>query len=346
MMRLGGVVAAALLANLLPPPFVATVRAAATASIGSISAGTRPGAEVGRGSATMPTLRYCVTYTTTDQARDFGYEVLDASGVRPPFGSSFTRQFEFVPGPDWTAGGRLTPKTLCNTVTLEPGRTYTIRAWITSGPFDTRGSWALTPASAPTAATFDHSTASGTATTSTTTTATTTPTRAPSSGGSDSTTTVSCPPTSPIRTVVNGSPVCVPVDIFCRSNPGWTDATLGVTCPRNPTSTGPGSGTAAVPVCTATVSTQRSGAVTIRVATTPGLARQRVRVEVFAARAWHVLGTARITKQGIANVSTDSRVINAKKTYLLRTTQGSNVMCAGSLTVPARLNLRGAARLA
>jgi len=340
MMRLGVVVATALLANLLPSPFVATVRAAATATIGSISTGTRPGAEVGRDSATMPTLRYCVTYTTTDQARDFGYEVLDASGVRPPFGSSFTRQFEFVPGPDWTAGGRLSPKTLCNTVTLEPGRTYTIRAWITSGPFDTRGSWALTPASAPTAATFHHSTASGP-----TTTTTTAPSR-PSSGESDTTTSVACPPTSPIRTVANGSPVCVPVDIFCRSNPGWTDATLGVTCPRNPASTGPGSGTAAVRVCTATVSTQRSGAVTIRVATTAGLARQRVQVEVFAARAWHVLGTARITKQGIANVSTNSRVINAKKTYRLRATQGSNVMCAGSLTVPARLNLRGAARLA
>ena len=341
--RAGAVFAVASLLGVVWAPSPTTAAASASATIGSISTGTRPGAEVGRESATMPTLRYCVTYTTTDQARDFGYEVLDAAGVRPPFGSSFTRQFEFVPGPDFAAGGRLTPKTLCNTVTLEPGRTYTVRAWITSGPFDTRGAWALPPASAPTAATLDHSTASGA-----TTTTTTAPSRPSSSSDSDGTVTITCPPTSPIRTVANGSPVCVPVDIYCRSNPGWSDASIGVTCPRNPGATGPtfGSGAPASPTCTATITTQRAGSATLRLTTTSALARQRVQVEVFTARAWHVLGTARITRSGVTSVSTNSRVINTKKTYRLRATQGAKVVCTGSLTVPVRLNLRGAAKLA
>lgn len=333
----GLVVALAALLGVLPAPVPATADTSATATIGSISTGSRPGAEVGRDAASLPTLRYCVTYASGDQARDFGYEVLDAAGVRPPFGSSFTRQFEFVPGPDWSAGGRLAPKTLCNTVTLEPGRTYTVRAWITSGPFDTRGSWSLTPASAPTAATFDHSTVSG----STTTTTTTAPSR-PSSGESDSTTTVTCPPTSPIRTTVSGSPVCVPVDIFCRSNPGWSDAKLGVTCPRSPISPGQGGGTTAVPTCTATASAQRAGTAAIRIVTTAGLARQRVQVEVFSSRTWYRLGTVRITRGGIGSLPTDSRVINARKTYRIRATQDSRIVCAGTLTIPVRLNLRGA----
>lgn len=341
MRGLGFVVALTSLVGVIPAPVPASADATATATIGSISTGTRPGAEVGRNVATLPTLRYCVTYTSGDQARDYGYEVLDAAGVRPPFGSAFTRQFEFVPGPDWTAGGRLAPKTLCNTVTLEPGRTYTVRAWITSGPFDTRGSWSLTPASAPTAATFDHSTVSGS-----TTTTTTAPSRPSSSGESDSTTTVTCPPTSPIRTVVNGSPVCVPVDIFCRSNPGWSDAKLGVTCPRNPVSPGQGSdgsGANGMPSCSAVTTPARAGRTSLRLTTTGALARQRVQVEVQSARRWYRLGTARITKSGVAIVSTDSRILNPRNSYRLRATQGSRVVCAGTLTIPTRLNLRGAA---
>ena len=328
-------------ALLVPAPAIAD--GTATATIGSLSTGTRPGAEVGRDLTTLPTLRYCVTYTSHDQARNFGYEVLDASGVRPPFGSTFTQQLDFVPNPNWSAGERLTPKTLCNTVTLEPGRTYTVRAWITSGPFDTRGSWSLTPGSAPTAATFDHSTVSGSITTTTTTVA---PSPPPSSAESNSTPTVTCPPTSPIRTVVNGSPVCVPVDIFCRSNPGWSDAKLGVTCPRNPVSPGQGSagsGVTGIPNCSAVTTAARAGRTSLRLTTTAALARQRVQVEVLSARRWYSLGTKRITKVGVAIVSTNSRILNPRNSYRLRATQGSRVLCTGTLTIPVRLNLRGAA---
>ena len=318
-----------------------SAQATAGATIGSISTGTRPGSEVGSATPTLPTLQFCVTYTTTDQARDYGYEVTDGAGVRPPFGSSYTRQFDFVPPAEWAAGARLTPKTLCNKVTLEPGRTYTVRAWVTSGPFETRGSWALTPAAAPTAASYIHVTAGSGPT------ATTTPPSdsgsSGSGGGGGGGATVTCPPSAPVRVTVGGSVSCVSLEIYCRANPGWSDTTRGLRCPG---ATGaPGAGSPAA-VCNAVASTPKAGRSALRISGATALARQTVQFEVLNAKRWYVLGSTRIRKSGVAVLSTDSRVINAKKTYRIRATQGSRVVCTGSLTVPVRLNLRGTARLA
>ena len=328
-------------------------QASSAASIGSVTTGTRPGSDVGRSStASLPTLRYCITFTTTDQAMDYGYEVIDALGARPPFGSAHSSFFVLVPAADWATGSRMTPRVVCNTTTLETGKSYTVRAWATSGLLDDRGTWAISGPSAPTLASYNYSTVSVTTTT-TPTESGSNRTSNPSSGGSSSSPTtvgsasngqrgtISCPASAPVLTQVGGNTYCVPLDTYCASNPGWSDSSRGLFCPTRVIT--PASNPAGVAryTCNSSISSQRDGRATIKVSTDKSLARRTVEMHVFRAGAWFVLGTSKVTRAGSAFVSTESPIINAKRTYKTRLVQGSEAICEGLLTVRSTMRLRG-----
>lgn len=332
------------------------VQAASTAAIGSVTTGTRPGSDVGRNStATLPTLRYCITYTTTDQAMDYGYEVVDALGARPPFGSAYSSFFVFVPSADWAAGSRMAPRVVCNTTTLESGKSYTVRAWATSGLLDDRGTWAITGPSAPTLASYSYSTASVTTTTVLAGSGSSRSSNPSASGGganSAPTTTagsipsgqrggISCPASAPVVAQVGGNTYCVPLDTYCASNPGWSDSSRGLFCPAQVTTPVSNSARGAMPTCNSSVSSQREGRATIKVSVNKSLARSSVEMHVFRSGTWFVLGASKVTRAGSALVNTESPIINAKRTYKTRLVQGSRVVCEGLLTVRSTMRLRG-----
>lgn len=348
-----GLVAATLIISATP------VQAASTASIGSVTVGTRPGSDVGRNStATLPTLRYCITYTTTDQAMDYGYEVIDALGARPPFGSAYSNFFVFVPAADWASGSRMTPRIVCNTTTLEPGKSYTVRAWATSGLLDERGSWAVTGPSAPTLATYSYSTASVTTTTVSSGSGASRTSNPSSPGGGSSaapTTTlgtapdgqrggVVCPASAPVAAQVGSNTYCVPLDTYCASNPGWSDSSRGLFCPTRVITPGSRSARAALFTCNSTVSSQQKGRATIKVTVDKSLARSTVEMHAFRSGKWFILGDGKVTRSGNALVNTESPIINVKRSYRIRLVQNSQAVCEGVLTVTSTMRLRGVPR--
>lgn len=352
--------------------FASTAHATTTVTIGSVTTGTRPGSDVGRNTlTTVPTLRYCITYTTTDQAMDYGYEVIDASGVRPPFGSSYSGFFVFVPASDWAAGSKMTPRIVCNTTTLETGKSYTVRAWATSGLLENRGAWAITGPTAPTLASYSHSTAIVTTTTTaagmgsgsnsnpsspgggSSSSPSTTVSNPSSPGGSSSSSPsttfnpaaqgggVSCPASAPVVATISGSTYCVPLETYCASNPGWSDPIRGLSCPTRIAAPGSGLTGENVVACNSVISSQRLGRATIIVTTSKILAKSTIQLHVFRSGTWFVLGIGKVTKAGNALVVTESPIINAKRSYKIRAVQMSRIVCEGSLTVPTTMRLRG-----
>lgn len=334
--------------------FASPAHATTAVTIGSVTTGTRPGSDVGRNTlTTVPTLRYCITYTTTDQAMDYGYEVIDASGVRPPFGSSYSSFFVFVPASDWAAGSKMTPRIVCNTTTLETGKSYTVRAWATSGLLENRGAWAITGPTAPTLASYSHSTAIVTTTTIAAGmgSGSNSNPSSPGSGNSSSPSTtvnpaaqgagVSCPASAPVVATIGASTYCVPLETYCASNPGWSDPIRGLSCPTRFAAPGSGLTRGNVVACNSVISSQRLGRATIKVTTSKVLAKSTIQLHVFRSGTWFVLGTGKVTKAGNALVVTESPIINAKRSYKIRAVQTSRIVCEGSLTVPTTMRLRG-----
>jgi len=104
-----------------------------SAVISDISITYRPASNFGQTGPDLETLNYCVTWTTTDEAMAFQYEITDALGQRPPYGNAYQG------GNTWPAGQT---NKWCADTTLEFGKTYTIRVNGTSGPRGSYGTWA------------------------------------------------------------------------------------------------------------------------------------------------------------------------------------------------------------
>lgn len=311
-----------------------------SASIGSIVIGTRAGSTVGLDSqVVLPTLGYCVSYSTDEQAMDFGHEVVDSLGNRPPYGGAFSSAFVFVPQSNWDAGETLPTRTVCNTVTLERGKAYTIRAWVTSGSLETRGTWAISGSSAPTAASYTYVPSDVSTTTTTTSVAST------NSGGSGSgSTNTQCPSSLPIRAQVNGKTTCVSLQQQCSANPTWSDPSRGLSCssPEGGITTPTGVGT--TKTCNASISTRRPDRVTLSFVATTSLGGAMARFEVERVGRWFVLGIARPPRSGPMKVVTTTQVLNERGTYRVRITRRGKALCAGLLSVRRAMRLRGVAR--
>lgn len=313
--------------------------AQATASIGNVSIGTRSGSQVGRDSeATVPTLSYCVTFTTDDQAMDYGYEVIDATGSRPPFGSAFLSAFVFVPDREWSTGSTLPPRTTCTTTTIENGKSYTIRAWVTSGSYDTRGSWAVSGSTAPTAASYSFVPPVSGSTTAPTTTSTTLPSSG--SGGSSS----GCPSSLPVRVESGGKTGCVSLEQQCATNPAWSDPARNLRCPSATGSTDRPALQGSSKSCSVRISSRRSNRVTLRFTTPLPRTTALHRFDVQRLDQWFVLGSAKHSRSGVALVSTTTQIMNERGAYRVRVVRGRRVICEGTLTVRKPLTLRGPAR--
>lgn len=314
---------------------LAPVQASSAATIGSVVIGTRSGAEVGLSSqVSLPTISFCITFTTTDQAMDYGYEVVDALGARPPYGSAFSSAFTFVPTPDWNSGKTLPPRVVCNTTTLERDKSYTVRAWVTSGPYESRGSWALSSSAAPLAATYIYSPTNITTTISGSTTV-------PSSGGSGSGGS-QCPSSLPVRIAVGGASTCISLQQQCASNPNWSDVTKGLKCPGTPAS--PSETSTTTPACSAVLFTPMKGRVRIRFVSSLTMPSTSVRFDVQRGSRWYSLATGRFSTRRVATVSTSTAAINGPREYRFRAVRARTILCTGSLVVPTRLNLKGAMR--
>lgn len=311
------------------------------ASIGSVVIGSRAGSTVGLDSqVVLPTLGYCVSYSTDEQAMDFGHEVVDSLGIRPPYGGAFSSAFVFVPQSNWDAGETLPTRTVCNTITLERDKAYTIRAWVTSGSLETRGTWAISGSSAPTAATYTYAPVAVTTTTTTTTAVATTNSGESGSGSTNS----QCPSSLPIRAEVNGKTTCVSLQQQCSANPSWSDPTRNLSClsPEGGITTSTGFG---IPkTCNASISTRKLHRVTLSFVATNSLGGAMARFEVERVGRWFVLGVARPPQKSPIKVVTTTQVLNDRGTYRVRITRRGEALCEGLLVVRRTMRLRGVAR--
>ncbi|MFM1761526.1 MAG: hypothetical protein RL478_1136 [Actinomycetota bacterium] len=318
------------------PVFLAAkpTEAATNVSIGNVTLGTKSGSQIGRDPlTTYPTLTYCITYTTDNQAMDYGFEVIDSTGTRPPFGSAFSSFFIFVPDPYWNSGSTLGPQTKCNSTTLENNKGYTIRAWLSSGSYATRGTWALPPSSAPTAASYAY-----TPNISTTSDPPNTTARNPSSDTDEIS--EECPTEFPLRIETNGEYSCLNKDQNCGTVQSITGSQPSIQCQKTTEVTSPAKLPSTNPSCTAIITSRRGGKATFRLTSNLGKAK-KVRFDVQRQGTWFVMGSATFTRKGAVIFTTRTPVINDPGTYIIRVVNNSRVMCEGVLNIRMRLSLRG-----
>ncbi|MFM8855608.1 MAG: hypothetical protein ACKOI2_00070 [Actinomycetota bacterium] len=316
----------------VPKPAEATTNV----SIGNVTLGTKSGSQLGRDPlTTYPILNYCVTFKTDSQAMDYGFEVIDSNGVRPPFGSAFSSLFLFVPDPDWNSGSTLGPRTVCNSTTLENNKSYTIRAWLSSGSYATRGTWALPPSSTPTSASYVY--------TPTNLTPTTIPTTSPTNSSSDpNELTKECPPAFPISIESNGQVRCLTKDQYCTSDQNGLDAQPNIQCDEASVATSPSIASLLRPKCTATLISRQGGRASIQLSSNE-LKNTKNRFDVQRIGTWFIMGSTTFTPRGIAVLSTRSSVINTPGSYTIRAVSKGKTTCEGVLILRKKLALRGPA---
>lgn len=318
--------------NSLPQPVMATTNV----SIGSVTLGTKSGSQLGRDPQTAyPTLTYCITYQTDNQAMDYGFEVIDSNGVRPPFGSAFSSLFVFVPDPDWNSGSTLGPRTICNSTAIENNKSYTIRAWLSSGRYATRGTWVLPPSSASTSASYVYTPTNSTSSTISTT--------SPTNSSSDpDELTKKCPTAFPISVESNGQVRCLTKDQYCTSVQNGLDAQLNIQCDEASVATSPSIASPLKPKCTATLISQQGGRASIQLSSI-GLKNTKNRFDVQRFGTWFIMGSATFSRRGTVVLSTRSSVINTPDRYTIRAVNRGRTVCEGVLVVRKKLALRGPA---
>ena len=317
----------------VPKPAEATTNV----SIGNVTLGTKTGSQLGRDPLTTYTsLNYCVTFKTDSQAMDYGFEVIDSNGVRPPFGSAFSSFFLFVPDPDWNSGSTLGPRTVCNSTTLENNKSYTIRAWLTSGTYATRGTWVLPPTSAPTAASYEYT--PKTSTTSTTSSVPKTNTTNPNADSGEIS--GECPTEFPVRVEANGQYNCLSVDQYCATDQKSAGSQQNIQCQKKSEISNPANSSLTKRQCTAVLISRRGGVAKIQVESE---ARKimRSRFDVLLQCTWFVMGSATLTQKCLAIFTTSTPVINAPGAYTIRAVSKGRIQCEGVLNLRRRLTLRG-----
>jgi len=305
----------------VPKPAEATTNV----SIGNVTLGTKSGSQLGRDPlATYPSLSYCVTFKTDSQAMDYGFEVIDSNGVRPPFGSAFSSFFLFVPDPDWNKGSTLGPRTVCNSTTLENNKSYTIRA-VNKGQVLCEGILNLR--------TYEYTPKSAT---SSSVPATNTTTPNADSGEISG----ECPTEFPVRVEANGQYSCLSVDQYCATDQKGSASQQKTQCQKGSETSTPTSSSQTKPLCTANIISRRGGKAKIQFSSEAGKSKKS-RLDVQRQGTWFVMGSVTFTQKGLAIFTTSTPVINEPGAYTIRAVNKGQVLCEGILNLRRRLTLRG-----